>query len=75
MEEFGLKTADQVLKIKGKNNLVDENIAKEVLEIGKSILSRTGLTLPNKKLKYLLSSPDKVTLMSRVKKLGKRFLG
>lgn len=68
------KISKQALRLEKGFNRVNPEIVKETEQLVLDIFQNTKLTLPNKKIKFLLSSPNKVTFLSRITKLGSRFL-
>ncbi|MEK7177289.1 MAG: hypothetical protein AAB705_00505 [Patescibacteria group bacterium] len=68
------KISRQAIRLERGFNQVDPEILKETEELVWNIFKNTHLTLPNKKIKFLLLSSNKKVFLSRIAKLGHRFL-
>lgn len=71
---FDERILEQANKLKKNFNQINDEVLRETFDLVNNIFALTGNILPKKKIKFLLTSPDKQTLLSRVSKLGKRFL-
>lgn len=73
-ESFQEKILKQANRLAKGLILVDVQILEDTKQLVADIHRNTNLALPNKKIKFLLSSPNKKIFLSRVAKLGNRFL-